>query len=238
MTEADITDLTREHLARLERRIDADEVDGIRARWEFGRLMLEACDKYGRLPAGYINELAEWTGKSRSELAYRAQIARLFASELEISNALDISPSWRELVATLPSRRAALKAVTIPEEEATPMRQDRATRVEQIKTLAARGHHSRQIAAELELTPSHVRRLSRDNGVDIPADRVMAHTVQYDSNQIAANTVTALEGLVIGVRLVDIGRLDPAEAGAWAESLAASLATLNTFRRQIKEIAP
>jgi hypothetical protein len=59
--------------------------------------MLAARDGAGRLPNGYLAELVERTGKSRSELGYRVQFAALYPSEQELSNALDSYGSWFEV---------------------------------------------------------------------------------------------------------------------------------------------
>lgn len=84
-------------LVPLDRKIDKNESTALRARWEFGQLMLAARGGNGRLPNGYLAELVERTGKSRSELKYRAQFAECHPSEAELANALASFSSWREL---------------------------------------------------------------------------------------------------------------------------------------------
>lgn len=102
-----VPDLTIERLVHIDQRIDANESDALRARWEFGRQMLNARDGAGRLPNGYLAALVERTGKSRSELGYRVQFAAAFPTDDELSNALDSFTSWRDLAKSLKAERDA-----------------------------------------------------------------------------------------------------------------------------------
>jgi len=79
-------------LVHIDRQIDANESDALRARWEFGRQMLAARDGMGRLPNGYLAELKERTQKSHTELARRAQFAAAFPGEAELSTAVESFP--------------------------------------------------------------------------------------------------------------------------------------------------
>lgn len=108
-------------------------------------------------------------------------------------------------------------------------------RAEQIAILAEQGYSSRQMPAKVGVTEETVRLIARDFNIEIPADRSISRTRRVDSNRIVANTVTALEGLVMGVELVEYGDLDPREASQWADSLTHSLRALNRFVKQIKE---
>lgn len=92
-------DLSVERLVRLDAQVDAAEGEGLRARWEFGRLMLAARDG-AKLPDGYRAELIRRTGKSATELTYRMQFASAYPTE-ELFNALNNGVSWREVAKAL-----------------------------------------------------------------------------------------------------------------------------------------
>jgi len=114
---------------------------------------------------------------------------------------------------------------------------DVTARMQVVSDLAARGHTSRQIADRIGQHVSTVRKNARDHGIEIPADRVMGKSARaIDSNRIAQETVSALEGLALGLRLFDPDNTDPAQADEWATSLNDSLRALNRFRKQIKEM--
>lgn len=102
-----VIDLTIERLVHIDQRIDANETDALRARWEFGQHMLAARDGAGRLPNGYRAELVERTGKSITELTYRMQFAESFPTEDELFNALNSFTSWRDLAASLKAEKDA-----------------------------------------------------------------------------------------------------------------------------------
>jgi len=101
-----VTDLTIERLVHIDQRIDASESTALRDRWEFGHQMLAARDGAGRLPNGYLAELVERTGKSRSELGYRVQFAETYATEEELSTAVDSFSSWTDLRSSLKGEKA------------------------------------------------------------------------------------------------------------------------------------
>lgn len=99
MTEA-IADIDIERLVRIDQRIDASESTALRDRWEFGHQMIAA--RIGsKLPPGYLTQLVERTGKSRRELAYRAQFAESYPTEDALCNALHNGASWFEITQSL-----------------------------------------------------------------------------------------------------------------------------------------
>lgn len=108
MSESAPIDLGIERLVHIDQRIDANESDALRARWEFGHQMLAARDGAGRLPNGYLAALVERTGKSRSELGHRVRFAAKFPTEGELSNALDsFGTSWLEVTRNLKAEKDA-----------------------------------------------------------------------------------------------------------------------------------
>lgn len=97
-----------EEFIRFDKGIDVAEdqiADGVREslrnRWEFGKLML-AKRKGKQLPNGMLDELAEATGKSRSELKYRMQFAERYPTEDEVARALATFTSWTQVKRNLP----------------------------------------------------------------------------------------------------------------------------------------
>lgn len=106
MTSA-VADLEFERLVHIDKRIDSHEGAALRDRWEFGQQMLAARDGAGRLPNGYLAALKARTGKSHTELAWRAQFATAFPSEHELSSALESFSSWTEAVRSIKAARDA-----------------------------------------------------------------------------------------------------------------------------------
>lgn len=97
-----------ETLVLIDKRIDENESDALRARWEFGRDLLLRRDGKGKLPPGLRAELVERTGKSATELTYRMQFAEAYSTEESLFNALNNGPpSWREVVKTLKAEKDA-----------------------------------------------------------------------------------------------------------------------------------
>jgi N6-adenosine-specific RNA methylase IME4 len=93
-----------ETLLLIDKQIDENESTALRARWEFGRVMLSMQDESGRLPHKKLAELVQATGKSRSELKYRAQFAEKYTEE-KVATALATFTAWREVTKSLKSEK-------------------------------------------------------------------------------------------------------------------------------------
>lgn len=105
--------------------------------------------------------------------------------------------------------------------------------------LAASGMRADQIAQALGYASvDTVRAACARFGITIHADKVLGKTKKIDPNRVVRETVHALEGLSIGVQLVDVAALDPAEARGWASSIATSTRILNQLVRHIRERMP
>lgn len=135
-----------------------------------------------------------------------------------------------------PSRRKVMERIA--EAGAAPFRSSRAreARVAKAREMAAEGHTSRQIADALGLSLHNFGKWKSDNGVEVPADVVVGKTRAIDPNRIVSETVSALEGLAMGVDLISVADLDASQAEAWATSLSNSLRSLNRLTKQLKEM--
>lgn len=92
---------------RLEERIDGAEGDAIEARWEFGRWMLTLIPEGGKqVPKGVRNALVAATHKSRQELGFRMQFAKVYGSPDELANAVSKLRSWHAIIQGLSSAAA------------------------------------------------------------------------------------------------------------------------------------
>lgn len=111
-------------------------------------------------------------------------------------------------------------------------------RLEKIEELAKRGMSSDQIGKELGYAEKTIRKFAREADVDIPADRLMSKTSRHiDHDRIAQQTVSALEGLTMGVELFNPARVtDKKHLNDWVTSLTNSLRLLNQFHKHLKEM--
>jgi ParB-like chromosome segregation protein Spo0J len=164
-----------------------------------------------------------------------------------IDRGAGIQPTVRDFRQLRRARQEAqeAKAAVLAESEDpawTPDPKDRSytareRREEILRLLAASGYTSEQIAARLGQRAGHIRGVARELGVTITADAAMGVRTRktIDSNRVVRETAIALEGLAMGVQLVNINDLDPAEIDGWASSIAASIRTLNRLGKQLKE---
>ena len=66
----------------------------MRARWDFGHVMLRRRGDDDRMPYGYIQQLCVETHKSARELHYRRKFAETYPTEAEFSTAVESFDSW------------------------------------------------------------------------------------------------------------------------------------------------
>lgn len=92
--------------------------------------------------------------------------------------------------------------------------------------------------AEGNLSRANVVRKVKGQPAPKPADRPehLRKMRHHDPNRIVAQTVSGLEGYVLGIELIDFDRLDRAQIAAWSGSLATSLQSLNRLSRRLKEL--
>ena len=112
---AEVADLGVQRLVHIEEQIAQAEDRGLRARWEFGHQLLAERDGKGRLPNGFMRDVAERTGASRAELTYRMQFAERFPTEDELLTAVNSFGSWTEV-----REKALKKARDAEANEPTP----------------------------------------------------------------------------------------------------------------------
>lgn len=113
-------------------------------------------------------------------------------------------------------------------------------RRELVAVFAAKGYSSIQIGDRLGRTDEWARDTARAAGITIPADEAMGRGTRkkIDSNRIVRETVTALEGLELSLRLIRYDELDQAEIKNWADSLTTSIGVLRNLKKRLeKEMA-
>lgn len=108
-------------------------------------------------------------------------------------------------------------------------------RRDRMRALAAAGHTSRQIAAEVGLSEQGCRATMRNEGIDVPADRVTGKLRRHDATRIIEQMVMDAENLTADVNLIDFSAVDRASVPRWLDSLIASQKSLAAFIRRLKQ---
>jgi hypothetical protein len=106
------------------------------------------------------------------------------------------------------------------------------------RRMAVEGYTSRQIGEAIGI--KSMADFRARHGINVPADAVVGKTRRLDADRIINETVIALEGLTIGVNLLDaadLAALDQEQAANWATSLSNSLRSLNRLCKQLKEMS-
>lgn len=109
-------------------------------------------------------------------------------------------------------------------------------RRQRIREMAGTGARASQIGAEIGLSDEHVRKLAREMGVEIVAEKVVGKTRRIDPNRVVNEAVIALEAAVMGLDLVEMDALDTDQVDGWVTSFNNSLRSLNRFAKQLKEM--
>lgn len=109
-------------------------------------------------------------------------------------------------------------------------------RRDRMREMAAGGHTSRQIASAVGMSEESCRAALKQEGIEVPADKVTRGTHRHDSNRIVERIVMDAENLIEGINLIDFAALDRERLSEWLKSLSASRDNLGGFiRRLMKE---
>jgi hypothetical protein len=116
-----------------------------------------------------------------------------------------------------------------------------AERIAQVRRLAESNHSSRQIAEAIGVSRvDNFRKFAVRHGIAVPADAVMSdRSRRIDPARVVAQTVSALEGLAMGLQLLDDGdylALDPELVKEWNSSLTTSLAAITRMRKEMNRV--
>lgn len=191
--------------------------------------------------AGYLPNRSGWLPNGHREEMSISTTKELYGSDNARSQIIaftdDVSDSEFESALSEARDEGNLARVNIARkvEAASTASESRADRADKIGPLARQGLTSEQIAKRLELHRDSVKRIARDHGIDIQADRVTAHRPKVDSAKILESTAAALEGAVYSIRLVQPEDLGQEEALEWVDSLTESIKALSKAVKKIKE---
>jgi hypothetical protein len=197
-----------------------------------------ACDK------GVINRLVsiypqlarpEEEGKVRGpyqpspdRLAKLAEAAALLKAGVTLNEVVRVTHVGRDAVSEL--RTSLGLGGTLKNKIAV------AERHVQMRELAAKGYSSAQIADAVGLKVASCRNVLRDEGITVPADKVIGQRTKHNANRIVEHMVMDAENLCADVDLIDFSRLDHARLPDWLASLKTSRDQLMAFiRRLMKE---
>lgn len=178
----------------------------------------------------------QWAHVLRQAAQHEQAVRDAFASQLaDGAN----TPNLQRAVKTV---RAALKTPDSPPvSNDTPTKPDKSqegTRIreQKIRELAAQGYNRDQIAESIGVTRGTLPAILKRMGLtSIPADGVFGRgTRKPNSVRILTETTHALEGLLIGVRLIEFADLESIDCSLWYASLDHSVRSfrqfLNAFR--------
>lgn len=107
---------TLRKLASFEKRVVKSEHDGLVARWQFGRELLDKRQEYrGRsvIPKDLMDEAMGQLNLGRSEVKYRVQFAEAFPTRDLMATAVADNPTWNQMkIHGLPKPKRSKNRVT------------------------------------------------------------------------------------------------------------------------------
>ena len=110
-------------LSKIEGVVRASENDGLLARWEFGKELVDLREGK-QLPKGLLEEIGEKFDLGHSEIQKRMLFATTFPTRKEVSDAVTHFPTWREMTHTglVQKPKPKSKPKTAGEEEVTALK--------------------------------------------------------------------------------------------------------------------
>lgn len=143
---------------------------------------------------------------------------------------------FEEALSEAKAEQNVSRANVVRKIKAEPSKRSATQQLDEIADLADHGHTSDQIARKLGVGEDWVRRVAKQAGIEIPADKVMRGTRRLDHTKFVNETVMALEALASGMDVLDLSKVDESQIHDWSTSLTDSLRVLNRLARQIKEM--
>ena len=107
-------------------------------------------------------------------------------------------------------------------------------KVETIRDLASQGVTSQSMAKRLGISSNWVRTLTRENGIEIVADKVLRNTRIIDHDRVVEQTIVHATCDQATLDLIDYGRLDRDRLPEWISSLQAAIKDLTTIKRNLE----
>lgn len=107
-------------------------------------------------------------------------------------------------------------------------------KVATFERMAAEGYTSRQIADSIGVGMEGMADFRKRHGLEKPAaDAVIGKSRLHDSNRIMSETVASLEGLRIGIDLINFDDIETADLDYWVSSLSDSIKALQSLRKTL-----
>jgi hypothetical protein len=169
--------------------------------------------------------------------SHRLSTGRIEAIETKLRDGLTVTEIAHALGTTTTTVRkvqtaAGIEAAGRPNTSPQAVRDRRA----RMRTMAADGYTSIQIADELGLNVQATRAALRQEAIEVPGDRATSHSKRHDSTRIVEHIVMDADNLTADVNLIEFSSLEPDRLGEWVDSLIASKRALDAFiKRLIKE---
>ncbi len=184
----------------------------------------------------------EWSSWSNAEIAKRCGVDSSTVDKWRIRSLPD-SGSEKSIAKTYTTKHGTEATMNVDRigrssPKTNPDRSKAASvkRIEEMRTMAAEGYTTRQIAAKLEVSEEGCHKILRREGVDVPADKAVGKSKRHDSDRIVEHMVMDAENLTADTNLIEFSGLDRERLGGWIDSLIASKKALDLFiRRLIKE---
>lgn len=108
----------------------------------------------------------------------------------------------------------------------------------EIREMAVAGYSSRQMSEPLDTGDTTIRKIARDHGIDIPADRVTTRTKHIDPERVVRETVNTLQGIEYGLGLLsqaDYDAFTPEQVRAWLGALRTPARAIRVLLRELNE---
>lgn len=99
---------------------------------------------------------------------------------------------------------------------------------------------TRQIARAMGMTMDGLSRIIAAAGIEIPADEISGRrTRRIDPRRVVSEGIIALEGVAMGLGLIesdDYDSLDPTEVDNWLAALSKTLPAINALRKELNRV--
>lgn len=150
----------------------------------------------------------------------------------EVAEAIENGESQNEVMRRI---EAAIANNPLPADPSSNSRAAVEARVTKARKMASEGYTSHQISEAIGV--KHFSHFKSKHGIDVPADAVVGPRTKVDANRVIQESASTLEGVAMGLDLIDAEQIDRDSLDALCASMYESIRQITKFYKRMKEVS-
>lgn len=170
-------------------------------------------------------------GISRRQVFKFRQMAE-YKDVPEVAEAIENGESQNEVLRRIDAAKAKHP---MPVDPSSKTRAAVEARIAKARKMAAEGYTSHQISDAIGV--KNFSHFKATHGIEVPADAVVGPRTKVDANRVIQESASTLEGVAMGLDLIDAEQIDPDSLEGLCASMYESIRQITKFYKRMKEVS-